>query len=134
MTTPAVPAIDGLDSVVLFVADLDASRTFYAEALGLPLVLDDGIVVVLSLNRGLLVLHRNDQGHDERGVWPAGIDAGAAALRLAVPDPDLWQRRLEDRNAPIVWPAQDAVWGRFVLTADPDGRPIALARMNTGVR
>jgi catechol 2,3-dioxygenase-like lactoylglutathione lyase family enzyme len=123
--------IEGLDSVVLFVQDLAASRAFYADVLGLQVLLDDGIVVVLSLGRDRLVLHRNDQGHDERGVWPAGDSAGAVALRLEVNDPDLWQDLLEERGAPLLWTAQDAAWGRFVLTADPDGRPIALARMRT---
>ena len=131
MPGPGDTTIEGLDSVVLFVEDLAASRAFYADLLGLRVLLDDGIVVVLSLGRSRLVLHRNDQGHDERGVWPAGDIAGAAALRLEVSDPDLWQDLLEVRGAPILWTAQDAAWGRFVLTADPDGRPIALARMRT---
>ena len=122
--------VDRMDSVVLFVADLVAARDFYAETLRLPVVLDDGIVVVVALGEIRVVLHRDDRGHDERGIWPAGSPAGAAALRLEVNDPDEWQKRLEQLGAPIVWPVQDARWGRFVLTADPDGRPIALARMH----
>ena len=118
-----------LDSVVLFVADLHRSRQFYEGLLGLRVVLDDGIVVVLQIGTGRLVLHRSDRGHDARGIWPAGDLAGAAALRFAVDDPDEWHGRLEGAGAPIVWPVQDAAWGRFVLTADPDRRPIALARM-----
>ena len=29
----------------------------------------------------------------------------------------------------VVWPAQEATWGRFVVLADPDGRPVVLAKM-----
>lgn len=122
--------VDGFDSVLLFVTDLALSRAFYVDVLGLgPVLLDDDIAVVLSLGASRLVLHRHDRGHDERGVWPVGWPAGASALRFSVDDPDLWQQRLEDLSMPIIWPVQDASWGRFVLTADPDGRPIALARM-----
>jgi hypothetical protein len=46
-----------------------------------------------------------------------------SALRFSVDDPDLWQQRLEERSVRIIWPVQDARWGRFVLAADPDGRP-----------
>jgi catechol 2,3-dioxygenase-like lactoylglutathione lyase family enzyme len=133
LTRQSVEVVEGgeldLDSVVLFVVDLDRSRRFYEGVLGLQVVLDDDIVVVLQMGTGRLVLHRNDRGHDARGIWPAGDVAGATALRFAVHDPDVWHARLEGSGAPIVWPVQDAVWGRFVLTADPDGRPIALARM-----
>jgi catechol 2,3-dioxygenase-like lactoylglutathione lyase family enzyme len=117
------------DSLVLFVADLVRSRSFYEDVLGLTVLLDDGIVTVLGFGEGRLVLHRNDRGHDHRGVWPAGDTAGAAAVRFSVDDPDRWQALLEARGEPILWPVQDAAWGRFVLTADPDGRPVALARM-----
>jgi hypothetical protein len=29
----------------------------------------------------------------------------------------------------VLWPVQDAPWGRFLVVEDPDGRPVALARM-----
>jgi len=130
MTEKAGAVVEGLDSVLLFVTDLALSRAFYVDVLGLgPVLLEDEIVVVLPLGASRLVLHRFDRGHDWRGVWPVGWPAGASALRFAVDDPDLWQQRLEECSMPIVWPVQDASWGRFVLTADPDGRPIALAQM-----
>jgi predicted enzyme related to lactoylglutathione lyase len=34
---------------------------------------------------------------------------------------------------PVLWPSQDATWGRFVVLADPDGRSVVLARMNRPV-
>jgi catechol 2,3-dioxygenase-like lactoylglutathione lyase family enzyme len=36
-----------LESILLFVSDLDAAKTFYVDLLGLPTIFEDGIVVVL---------------------------------------------------------------------------------------
>ena len=33
------------------------------------------------------------------------------------------------RGLTVLWPAQEAAWGRFVVLADPDGRSVVLARM-----
>jgi catechol 2,3-dioxygenase-like lactoylglutathione lyase family enzyme len=118
-----------MDSLVLYVNDLDAARSFYADFLGLPVLVEDSIVVVVVADPTRVVLHRADRGHDHRGVWPAGQHAGAAAVRLAVDDPDEWERRARASAVTVLWPSQDARWGRFVLLADPDGRPVALARM-----
>ena len=79
---------------------------------------------------GRVVLHRNDRGHDERGIFPAGLTPGAASVRFNVEDPDAWEEEAIRIGVPVLWPAQNATWGRFVVLADPDGRPIALAKMN----
>ena len=78
-----------------------------------------------------VVLHRNDQGHDERGTFPAGTGVGGAAIRLVVDDPDACERDARTRGLPVVWPTQEAAWGRFVVLADPDGRSVVLAKMRT---
>jgi catechol 2,3-dioxygenase-like lactoylglutathione lyase family enzyme len=103
----------GLESLILFVSDLQASRAFYVDGLGLP-----------------VVLHRNDRGHDERGIFPAGNGVGGAAVRFVVEDPDECERQAAEAGLSVLWPAQDAAWGRFVVLADPDGRSAVLARMN----
>jgi predicted enzyme related to lactoylglutathione lyase len=77
-----------------------------------------------------VVLHRNDRGHDERGIFPAGTGVGGTAVRFAVQDPDDCARQAAQAGLPILWPAQDAAWGRFVVLADPDDRSVVLARMN----
>ncbi len=123
--------VDGYESLILYVSDLDASREFYANTLGLPIQFEDEIIVVVGGPSGRVVLHRNDRGHDERGVFPAGLTPGAASVRFSVPDPDGCEHEAERLGIPVLWPAQDASWGRFVVLADPDGRPIVLARMLT---
>jgi len=120
----------GFESLILFVSDLEESRAFYVDGLGLPVVFEDDVIVVVGGPAGRVVLHRNDRGHDQRGIFPAGDGVGGAAVRFVVEDPDECERQAAEAGLPVVWPAQDAAWGRFVVLADPDGRSVVLARMN----
>ena len=123
--------VNGYDSLILYVANLGEAKAFYVGTLGLPVLFEDDVIIVVGGPSGRVVLHRNDRGHDERGIFPAGQTAGAASVRFNVDDPDAWEAEAGRVGVPVVWPAQDATWGRFVVVADPDGRPVALARMNT---
>jgi catechol 2,3-dioxygenase-like lactoylglutathione lyase family enzyme len=118
-----------LESVLLFVSDLNAAKSFYADLLGLPIIFDDGIVAVLRTGPGRLVLHRNDKGHDDRGIFPVGEGATGVAIRFHVDDPDAWESEANRRGLVTLWKTQEASWGRFVVIGDPDGRPVVLARM-----
>ena len=119
-----------LESILLFVSDLSAAKTFYAGLLGLPVIFEDGIVVVLKAESGRVVLHRNDRGHDDRGIFPVGSGATGVAVRFNVDDPDAWESEVEQKGFSVLWKTQDASWGRFVVVGDPDRRPVVLARMN----
>ena len=121
--------VEQLESVILYVSNLPEARGFYAAMLGLPVLYEDEIVVVVGDGTGRIVLHRNDRGHDQRGIFPAGHLPGAAALRFTVSDPDAWEREALRRGTAVLWPTQEASWGRFVVLADPDGRPVVLAKM-----
>jgi catechol 2,3-dioxygenase-like lactoylglutathione lyase family enzyme len=119
-----------LESIILYVADLDAAKRFYGDLLGLPIIFQDNIVMVLGTGSGRIVLHRNDRGHDERGIFPAGNGAAGAAVRFRVDDPGAWEDEITQKGFPVLWKTQDASWGRFVVVGDPDGRPVVLAKMN----
>ena len=119
-----------LESILLFVSDLDTAKRFYVDLLGLPIVFEDGIVVVLKAGPGRVVLHRNDRGHDDRGIFPVGVGATGVAVRFSVDDPDAWEVEVKQRRFPVLWETQEAAWGRFVVIGDPDGRPVVLAKMN----
>lgn len=121
--------IGSLESLILFVSDLTAARRFYAEALGLPVLFEDEIIVVVGGPAGRVVLHRDDKGHDERGIFPAGTGVGGAAVRFTVEDPDICEEEAIEQGLTVVWPTQVATWGRFVVLADPDGRSVVLAKM-----
>ncbi len=105
------------------------ARRFYVDGLGLPVLFEDEIAVVVGGPSGRVVLHRNDRGHDERGIFPAGSGVGGAAVRFTVADPDACERDAVARGLSVVWPTQEAAWGRFVVLADPDGRSVVLAKM-----
>ena len=119
-----------LESILLFVSDLDASKRFYVDLLGLTIIFEDSIVVVLKGGSGRVVLHRNDRGHDDRGIFPVGAGAAGVAVRFSVDDPDAWEAAVSEKGTPVLWKTQEAAWGRFVVIGDPDGRPVVLARMN----
>jgi catechol 2,3-dioxygenase-like lactoylglutathione lyase family enzyme len=121
--------VDGFESLILFVSDLAAARKFYVDALELRVLFEDEIIVVVGGPAGRVVLHRNDKGHDERGIFPAGTGVGGAAVRFTVDNPDACEREAAERGLTVVWPTQEATWGRFVVLADPDGRSVVLAKM-----
>ena len=121
--------VEHLESLILFVSDLAAARAFYADALGLPVLFEDQIIAVVGGESGRVVLHRNDRGHDERGIFPAGSGVGGAAVRFTVDDPDACERDARTKGFTVVWPVQEATWGRFLVLADPDGRSVVLAKM-----
>ena len=123
-----------LESLILFVSDLAAAKAFYVDGLGLPMLFDDQIVVVVGGESGRVVLHRNDRGHDERGIFPAGSGVGGAAVRFMVDDPDACERDARAKGLSVVWPVQDAAWGRFLVLADPDGLSVVLAKMRPVAR
>jgi catechol 2,3-dioxygenase-like lactoylglutathione lyase family enzyme len=122
------------ESVLLFVSDLASARSFYVDLLGLAVIFEDAIVLVLAAPPARLVLHRNDKGHDERGIFPVGTGASGAAIRFSVDDPDAWEHKLRAQGYPVLWKAQDASWGRFLVAGDPDGRPVVLAKMKRASR
>jgi hypothetical protein len=51
------------------------------------------------------------------------------AVRFTVDDPDACEREASRRGLSVVWPTQEAAWGRFVGLADPDGRAVVLAKI-----
>lgn len=111
-----------LESLILFVSDLAAAKAFYVGALGMPVLFEDEIIMVAAGQSGRVVLHRNDRGHDERGIFPAGSGIGGTAVRFTVDDPDACERDARAKGLAVVWPVQEATWGRFpwswpILTA-----------------
>jgi catechol 2,3-dioxygenase-like lactoylglutathione lyase family enzyme len=122
------------ESLILFVSNLADARAFYVGALGLPVLHEDEITVVAGDQSGRVVLHRNDRGHDERGIFPAGSGVGGAAVRFTVDDPDACEREARAQGLRVVWPVQEAAWGRFLVLADPDGRSVVLAKMRPVTR
>ena len=123
--------VEQLESLILFVSDVAAAKAFYVGALGMPVLFEDEVIVVAGGQSGRVVLHRNDRGHDERGIFPAGSGIGGMAVRFTVDDPDACERDARANGLSVVWPVQEATWGRFLVLADPDGRSVVLAKMRS---
>lgn len=104
-------------SLIVRARDPAASRAFYADALGLPLIADDGRSV--RLDAGTVVLELRRAGPAD----PAG--AGRARVVLAAEDPEALAAALAARGLHFAGPGE---------LADPDGNRLALAAPGPGER
>lgn len=120
--------INGLSSVLLNVSDLEPSRRFYGELLGLPAAGGpDDHVLVFSAGSVSLVLH----AHGEYGgaSVPGPEDPGAVLLFLGADDVDAAVEELRGAGVTIASEPADQPWGERTATVlDPDGHPIFLSR------
>jgi len=110
-----------LDAVFLNVSDIELSRRFYGELLGLPLQIEpDDHSSVYALGEVSLVVHAHDE---HAGTSPPGIeDPGATVLFLAVDDVDRAVEELRGAGVTISQEPVDQPWGaRDAAVLDPDG-------------
>lgn len=112
--------------ITLGVADLQRSRRFYVEGLGLP-VRDVGSDEVVFLQMGNLILGLWDAGSlaEDAGVPPQGSGFRSFALAHNVAtrqEVDAVLREAVEAGGALVRPGHDAVWGGYTgFFADPDG-------------
>ena len=69
--------------------------------------------MVLRAGQARIVLHRNDRGHDERGIFPVGVGTASVAVRFSVDDPDAWELDVNQRGFAALWNTQEASWGKI---------------------
>lgn len=110
--------------VTLGVADLDRSREFYRDGLGLPEREQEGDIAFFELQGTWLALYPWDELADDATVDPDGSGfrgvtiAHNAESRDAVDDV---MQEAKDAGATIVKDAQDAFWGGYSgYFSDPD--------------
>lgn len=110
--------------VTLGVDDLDRSREFYRDGLGLPEKENDGNIAFYELQGTWLALYPWDELADDATVDPDGSGfrgvtiAHNAESRDAVDDV---MQEAEDAGATIVKEAQDVFWGGYSgYFSDPD--------------
>lgn len=118
---------------ILFVADPQRSKQFYAALLGRAPVLDVPGMIEFDLGGAKLGLMAND--NIARIVSPPLAHPGSAVgvprceLYLEVDDLESAIRKAVAAEATAVDPASDRNWGhRVAYFADPDGHLIALAK------
>jgi catechol 2,3-dioxygenase-like lactoylglutathione lyase family enzyme len=80
----------GFESLILFVSDLEASRAFYVDGLGLPVVFEDGLSSpgLGRARRGWPICARFSQS---RGVqYRSGARTAQTLSLTARPNPQFW--------------------------------------------
>lgn len=110
--------------LTLGVADLERSRRFYRDGLGLPVYNDLPEVVFFQLEGAWLAIWAREALAEDSGVT---LGTGSPAISIAhnVPSKaavDEVLGRAQEAGATIVKPAADAPWGGYQgYFTDPDG-------------
>lgn len=135
-TTSAVPHVLGPDFVALMVRDLDSSRRFYSERLGLTLAPHSPPgAVVFDTAPVPFAVRMPAPGVDLAAAAVAGVRPGlgvALWLRLAggPAAADAACIALEAAGVLVLSRPQDGPFGRFFQIADPDGYAVTLHAMD----
>jgi lactoylglutathione lyase len=112
--------ITRLQTIVLFVSDVDRARRFYRDQLGLEQVYEGGGRVGLKCGATRLLLHPAEEV--ERGAWNV-------ELYFQVEDVDDCIARLRACGVGVLLEPTDEPWGeRNAGVLDPDGYPIYLTQ------
>ena len=107
---------------VLFVGDLERSRTFYKETLGMTARFEDDNSTALTTDNGMLdeTAAKDLLGDDAIASGAAG---GASFVIVAeVADVDATHRELQAKGVKFLREPEDRAWGlRTAHFCDPDG-------------
>lgn len=125
------PKTRGIRETALYAADLDRSRAFYRDGLGLRVMLDtDRLVALDAGGTGVLLLFQAGATSDDLptagGLVPGHEGTGRLHMAFAIDaaDYDTWKAHLAARGIPldseVRWPAG----GRSLYIRDPDGHAV----------
>jgi catechol 2,3-dioxygenase-like lactoylglutathione lyase family enzyme len=110
-----------IGAITLYVPDLEAARTFYADAFGVTAEPLDADTVMLRFEGVFVFLHRAAAASPRPEVLrEAGKGAGQFAIIVA--DVDEVCAELAGRGVPLITGPADRAWGMRTATfADPGG-------------
>lgn len=123
---------EGLTAVFLICRDLEVSRNFYSETLGLRETSAAADHVRYETGSASLVIHAPIPD-DEMRAWnlePVTEPRGSGVvLTLRAADVDEAHGTLSRKGADILFPPRDASWGvRLFMVRDPNGFLIEVSR------
>ncbi len=102
--------------------DIEKSRRFYSEFLGMELAMDMGWILTFvskENSTAQISIFRNEENKH--------LDHSAIFLSIEVSDIDTWYERARKQKIEIVYPLTDEAWGvRRFFIKDPNGVTINL--------
>jgi catechol 2,3-dioxygenase-like lactoylglutathione lyase family enzyme len=121
----------GIGAITLFVEDLEASRKFYLDVFGLPVVFEDEDSVVFKLGNTLVNLLKTTAAQEL--IEPAVVASPDAGSRLQftieVDDVDAACADLTRRGVELLNGPMDRPWGvRTASFRDPGGHIWEIAK------
>jgi lactoylglutathione lyase len=114
---------------VVFVSDLDRSRSFYTETLGMTPRFEDENSSALVTDNGLLILLNEAGAKDLLGDDAVTTSAPHAnfVIVVEVEDVDVTHRELTAKGVSFLRAPEDRAWGlRTAHFCDPDGYVIEI--------
>lgn len=124
--------LKGIDLAVLFVADLQRSKTFYQDTLGLPLTFEDPTSAYFELEGASLLLLTIAGAQDllsAEAVATQHPTQASSQLVAFVEDVDAAYADLVAKGVAFVREPVDRAWGmRTAHVRDPDGNIWEIAR------
>jgi lactoylglutathione lyase len=121
----------GVGAITLFVEDLAATKAFYAEVFGLPLIHEDDDSVVFDFGNALVNLLLTPAAKElVDPATPGGPgDGPRLQLTLGVADVDAVAAELTVRGVELLNGPMDRPWGiRTASFRDPDGHVWEIAQ------
>ena len=120
--------MDAVGSVILYVADLDASIAFYRDVIGFTLKFSEHGYAEFLTEGTKLGLYERSMLSGLIGREASGGGSGGEVL-FEVEDVDAWAERLSAQAVPILSGPTDRPWGQRTLhVEDPDGFVVELAQ------
>jgi lactoylglutathione lyase len=114
----------GIDAITLFVEDVTATKAFYQNALGLPVMFEDPNSVVFDFGNTIVNLLAVSAAPEliEPAVRAPREAGSGVVLTLAADDVDAMARDLAGRGVQLLNGPMDRPWGiRTASFSDPDG-------------
>ena len=114
----------GIAAITLFTEDLAATKRFYEDVFGLPLVFEDSDSAVFRFGDTLVNLLDVKAAPELVGPAPVGTAQGGvrSQFTLSVPDVDAMCAELERRGVTLLNGPLDRPWGpRTACFRDPSG-------------
>jgi len=116
-----IKALNELEVITLFVEDLPAVKTFYADVFGLEVISEDDESAVLKLKNVMINLLVVFEAHDL--IAPASVAAANIGVRslltVNVKDADAVISELEQHGVKMINGPVDQPWGRRTVKESP---------------